>query len=80
MADNGLIRQSSCPGSFHLLPVALRSQEKLVRLVDKFMEKAGCQKIQMPILTSENLWNATGMKLFNSLSRKVTFHIELQGD
>lgn len=60
MVDNGLVRPSSAFGAFHLLPLGLRSLEKLLRLVDTFMEAADAQKLQMPLLTSQTLWETTG--------------------
>lgn len=55
----GIVRQSS-PGMHTLLPLGLRSLEKLVKLVDEEMQRAGCQKIQLPLLTAGNLWKVTG--------------------
>ena len=55
----GLVRQS-CPGVYHLLPLALRSLEKLVALIDSEMKAIGAAKMAMPILTPATLWKKTG--------------------
>ena len=55
----GIVRQSS-PGMFTFLPLGLRSLEKLQRIVDEEMKIAGCQKLQLPLLTSGSLWKKTG--------------------
>ena len=47
MLNLGLLRRSSA-GVYHLLPLALRSLEKLVGLIDGKMEVIGAA---MPILT-----------------------------
>jgi len=60
MVDLGLIQASSTPGTYHLLPLAVKSLGKLSRIVDHFMGTIGAQKIQMPTLTSAKLWKATG--------------------
>lgn len=38
----------------------MRSLEKLKRIVEFELEKAGCQKLSLPLLTSGNLWETTG--------------------
>ena len=59
MLKLGLVRQS-CPGVYHLLPLALRSLEKLVALIDNEMKAIGAAKMAMPILTPATLWKKTG--------------------
>ena len=59
MLKLGLVRQS-CPGVYHLLPLALRSLEKLVALIDSEMKAIGAAKMAMPILTPAVLWKKTG--------------------
>lgn len=56
----GIVRQSSS-GMFTFLPLGLRSLEKLQRIVDEEMKIAGCQKLQLPLLTSGSLWKKTGI-------------------
>ncbi|XP_072173392.1 probable proline--tRNA ligase, mitochondrial [Diadema setosum] len=59
MLENGLIRQAG-NGTFHLLPLALRSLEKLIEVIDKEMLLAGGQKIAMPGMTPASLWKTSG--------------------
>ncbi|XP_073708397.1 probable proline--tRNA ligase, mitochondrial [Garra rufa] len=59
MLQTGLIHPSN-PGCFYYLPVALRSMEKLVRLIDEEMHAIGGQKIDMPALCSAELWKKSG--------------------
>lgn len=47
-------------GSFYYLPFAVRSLEKLVRLIDEEMQDIGAQKISMPTLILGSLWKQTG--------------------
>ena len=62
MLKLGLVRQS-CPGVYHLLPLGLRSLEKLVALIDGEMKAIGAAKMAMPILTPATLWRKTGVHL-----------------
>ncbi|XP_072199729.1 probable proline--tRNA ligase, mitochondrial isoform X2 [Excalfactoria chinensis] len=57
--QGGLIHPAS-PGCFHLLPPALRSMEKLIRLIDGAMRNIGGQKVNMPSLSSAELWRTSG--------------------
>lgn len=59
MLQTGLIHPSN-PGCFYYLPVALRSMEKLVRLIDEEMWAIGGQKVDMPALCSAELWKKSG--------------------
>lgn len=59
MVQTGLIHPSN-PGCFYYLPVALRSLEKLVRLIDEEMHAIGGQKVDMPALCSAELWKKSG--------------------
>lgn len=61
MLKLGLIRRS-CSGVYHLLPLALRSLEKLVALIDREMKAIGATKMAMPILTPGELWKKTGIE------------------
>ena len=47
-------------GIFHLLPLGLRVQEKLERLVDKHMRSVGASKVSLSSLSSQDLWRQTG--------------------
>ena len=60
MVKLGLVRQS-CRGVYHLLPLGLRSLEKLVALIDSEMKAIGAAKMAMPILTPAALWKTTGI-------------------
>ncbi|XP_052750772.1 probable proline--tRNA ligase, mitochondrial isoform X2 [Galleria mellonella] len=55
----GLIRPTSS-GFFSLLPLAQRSVEKLIHLIRRHIEAAGAQRITLPALTAESLWERTG--------------------
>ncbi|XP_030850738.1 probable proline--tRNA ligase, mitochondrial [Strongylocentrotus purpuratus] len=59
MMEAGLIRQAS-PGTFHLLPLAMRALEKLIKVIDTEMQKVGGQKIAMPGMTPSSLWKTSG--------------------
>ena len=63
MLKLGLVRRS-CAGVYHLLPLALRSLEKLVALVDNEMRAIGAAKMAMPVLTPSALWKKTGESFF----------------
>ncbi|CAG8837217.1 38975_t:CDS:2, partial [Gigaspora margarita] len=59
MIRAGLIRQSSS-GVYSLLPFALRSIEKIEKIIDQEMRNIGAQKLSLPILLSANMWKRTG--------------------
>ncbi|NXE18935.1 SYPM protein, partial [Ardeotis kori] len=59
MVQGGLIHPAS-PGCYHYLPPALRAMEKLVRVMDEEMQGIGGQKLNMPSLSSAELWRASG--------------------
>lgn len=59
MLQAGLIHLSN-PGCFYYLPAALRSVEKLVRLIDEEMQAIGGQKVDMPALCGAELWKRSG--------------------
>ncbi|KAF7711799.1 probable proline--tRNA ligase, mitochondrial [Silurus meridionalis] len=59
MLQAGLIHSSN-PGCFYYLPAALRSMEKLVRLIDEEMQAIGGQKVDMPTLCGAELWKQSG--------------------
>lgn len=59
MLDSALMEPGG-HGLFHLLPVGLRSLEKLMKFVDKSMQTIGSQKVQMSSLTPANLWQRSG--------------------
>ncbi|KAF0487328.1 putative proline--tRNA ligase, mitochondrial [Gigaspora margarita] len=77
MIRAGLIRQSSS-GVYSLLPFALRSIEKIEKIIDQEMRNIGAQKLSLPILLSANMWkrtgrwDTTGSELFKLKDRKTS--------
>ena len=59
MLRAGVMRKSST-GIFSLLPVGVRSLEKLVKEVEERMREVGGEKLMMPILLPSNVWKKTG--------------------
>lgn len=55
----GFIRQAYS-GMFHLLPLGLRVQEKLERLIDKHMRSVGASKLSLSSISSQELWEKSG--------------------
>ncbi|KAL9121992.1 MAG: hypothetical protein Q9187_001454 [Circinaria calcarea] len=55
----GFVRQAHS-GLFHFLPLGLRIQEKLERLLDKHMVKLGASKVSLSTLSAEDLWEKSG--------------------
>lgn len=70
MIDEGIIAPSN-NGFFHLLPLAVRSLEKLTRLIDKHMAEIGAQKISCPTLTASSVWEKTGKRVLQLLSLTI---------
>lgn len=62
MLELGLIRQSAT-GLYHLLPLAQRSLDKLISIINKNMQDIGAQKISMPVLIQSKLWKKSGLLL-----------------
>lgn len=60
MLELGLI-SSANNGFFNILPLAQRSIEKCIGIVDYHMKKVGAQKITLPNLTPVELWNKSGI-------------------
>ncbi|KAH8314806.1 hypothetical protein KR067_008577 [Drosophila pandora] len=59
LTDLGLIKSGS-NGTYQIMPIAQRSLDKLIDLVQSNMQLAGGQKISLPILTPSALWKKTG--------------------
>ncbi|KAM9239014.1 putative proline--tRNA ligase, mitochondrial [Leptosomus discolor] len=59
MLQAGLIHPSS-PGCYSYLPPTVRAMEKLVKAMDEEMQAVGGQKLNMPSLSSAELWRASG--------------------
>ena len=55
----GFLRQAYS-GLFHLLPLGLRVQDKLERLIDKHMSSLGASKVSLSSITSQDLWEQSG--------------------
>ena len=55
----GYIRQSHA-GIFELLPLGLRVQKKLKRLVDEYMRALSASEVSLSTFASEDLWNQSG--------------------
>ncbi|KAH8303753.1 hypothetical protein KR018_000308 [Drosophila ironensis] len=59
LTELGLVKSGS-NGTYQILPIAQRSLDKLVDLVQRNMQLAGGQKISLPVLTPATLWRKTG--------------------
>ncbi|XP_054689597.1 probable proline--tRNA ligase, mitochondrial isoform X2 [Grus americana] len=59
MLQAGLIHPSS-PGCYYYMPPTVRAMEKLVKAMDEEMQAVGGQKLNMPSLSSAELWRASG--------------------
>ena len=76
----GFVRQAQS-GVFHLLPLGLRVQGKLERLVDNYMQRIGASKVSLSTLSSEELWRKSGrlekgsQELFRLEDRKGAKHL-----
>ncbi|KIV93625.1 proline-tRNA ligase [Exophiala mesophila] len=55
----GYVRQTYA-GIFHMLPLGLRVQEKLERLIDKYMRSLGASKVSLSSVSSQALWAKSG--------------------
>ncbi|KAI2790072.1 hypothetical protein POX_d05576 [Penicillium oxalicum] len=47
-------------GVFHLLPLGLRVQDKLEKLIDKHMRTLGASKVALSSISSQELWEQSG--------------------
>jgi len=59
LSSYGVVR-SAGPGSFHLLPLGLRSLAKIEKLIEQELNRVGCQKLALPQLTPASLWKRSG--------------------
>lgn len=55
----GFVRQSYS-GIFHLLPLGLRVENKVERLLDKHMNSLQASKVSLSSLSSQDLWSRSG--------------------
>lgn len=70
LVRGGYIRQVSA-GVWTYLPLGWRVHEKVVRIIREEMNAIGCQEMLMPVLTPEELWEASGRA-----SIPEVFHLE----
>ncbi len=59
LAQTGFVRQAYS-GIFHLLPLGLRVQNKIERLLDKHMHGLQASKVSLSSLSSQDLWVKSG--------------------
>ncbi|XP_056212486.1 probable proline--tRNA ligase, mitochondrial [Falco biarmicus] len=59
MLQAGLIHPAS-PGCYCYLPPTVRAMEKLIKVMDEEMQAVGGQKLNVPSLSSAELWRASG--------------------
>ncbi|XP_074859594.1 putative proline--tRNA ligase, mitochondrial [Carettochelys insculpta] len=59
MIQAGLIYPSS-PGCYSYMPYTVRAMEKLVKVIDQEMQAIGGQKLNLPSLSSAELWRTSG--------------------
>ncbi|XP_074953649.1 putative proline--tRNA ligase, mitochondrial [Phalacrocorax aristotelis] len=59
MLQGGLIHPSG-PGCYYYLPPIVRAMEKLIKVMDEEMQAVGGQKLNVPSLSSAELWRASG--------------------
>ncbi|XP_059473810.1 probable proline--tRNA ligase, mitochondrial [Neocloeon triangulifer] len=59
LLELGFIRPSA-PGTFCVLPLAQRSLQKIVNIIDTELSKIGCQKLSLPALAPAGLWEKSG--------------------
>lgn len=59
MTELGLLKPAT-HGTFQIMPLAQRSLDKLIALVNEAMYTVDGQKLSMPILTSSTLWQKSG--------------------
>ncbi|KAJ5098804.1 hypothetical protein N7532_005805 [Penicillium argentinense] len=65
----GFLRQAYS-GIFHLLPLGLRVQDKLERLIDKHMRSLGASKVSLSSISAQELWEKSGRLTEGSGSEK----------
>ncbi|KAI9371396.1 prolyl-tRNA synthetase [Aspergillus egyptiacus] len=70
----GFYRQAYS-GIFHMLPLGLRVQDKLERLIDRHMRSLGASKVSLSSISSQELWEQSGRlkegsEVFRFLDRK----------
>ncbi|KAH8425930.1 proline--tRNA ligase [Aspergillus melleus] len=74
LVRGGFLRQAYS-GIFHMLPLGLRVQDKLERLIDKHMQSIGASKVSLSSISAQELWERSGRltdssEVFRFLDRK----------
>ncbi|KAL4886583.1 hypothetical protein BJY04DRAFT_75623 [Aspergillus karnatakaensis] len=74
LVRGGFYRQAYS-GVFHMLPLGLRVQDKLERLIDRHMQSIGASKVSLSSISSQELWERSGRlgegsEVFRFLDRK----------
>ncbi|KAL2819006.1 hypothetical protein BDW59DRAFT_151775 [Aspergillus cavernicola] len=74
LVRGGFYRQAYS-GIFHMLPLGLRVQDKLERLIDRHMQSLGASKVSLSSISSQELWEQSGRlkensEVFRFLDRK----------
>ncbi|KAG2383272.1 hypothetical protein C9374_004609 [Naegleria lovaniensis] len=59
LVEGGYIKQISS-GVYTFLPLGTKVLERLIAVIDKSLQKVGCEKIIMPSLLQQELWEETG--------------------
>ncbi|KAE8149785.1 hypothetical protein BDV25DRAFT_155751 [Aspergillus avenaceus] len=59
LVRGGFLRQAYS-GIFHMLPLGLRVQDKLERLIDKHMRSVGASKVSLSSISAQELWEQSG--------------------
>lgn len=59
LLKGGFVRQSGA-GIYSLLPLGLRTVEKIERIIDEEMQAIGSQKLSLPMLLNPEGWKKTG--------------------
>ncbi|RAK97062.1 putative proline--tRNA ligase AIM10 [Aspergillus ibericus CBS 121593] len=59
LVRGGFLRQAYS-GIFHMLPLGLRVQDKLERLIDKHMRSLGASKVSLSSISAQELWEQSG--------------------
>ncbi|PTU22571.1 hypothetical protein P175DRAFT_0453215, partial [Aspergillus ochraceoroseus IBT 24754] len=74
LVRGGFYRQAYS-GIFHMLPLGLRVQDKLEKLIDRHMRSLGASKVSLSSISSQELWEQSGRlkegsEVFRFLDRK----------
>ncbi|RDW76451.1 putative proline--tRNA ligase AIM10 [Aspergillus mulundensis] len=66
LLERGSFYRKAYAGIFHMLPLGLRVQDKLERLIDRHMQSLGASKVSLSSISSEELWEKSGRLQDNS--------------